>query len=628
MIKKGLLFIAILSLDLFSYGSNIYDSVAIQYAELARTLSDSNLSRSFKYAESAIELAVINADTAALAVCWYSMGVVYHEANDFNNALDSYQKSIVFAGVCNDNYTLNLVNNNIGVIYRSQGAPEVARKYYYESLHYAESLHDTVGMIYGLSNLGSSYAAMGLYLKAESYYTKALKLAKILNTDKAQIGYIENNLGYINFLNGDCHQAILYYNRALQVFSEVNYIHGHHAVLNRIAELKLAINQYDSALFYVALADAQIDENTEISLAEETYRIYYQIYKLLNDTEQALVYYELSNTLIDSIENKDLQEYITEMQSKYELSKLEFQNELKTEQVNKQIIFIWSLCILVVLVLVIIVILVKQNIQKTFFNRLLNKQNQIISNQHHTITESIDYAAFILSKGMHNAEIPQKLCAESFVLFEPRDRVGGDFYRIINNVGASLIVVADCTGHGVAGGFLATLSNQFLEKAISEFGILSPARIIESVNQQFVKYFEGNDSSINESLDISLLLIKEDKNLVFAANRQRLWVLRVGEIIEYKGDSCYIGYQQSVTVCEHEIRAIKGDKCFLFTDGYGDQFGETSSKKLKYPAFKQLILDTADLPAAKTKEYLINAHKSWKGAVKQTDDILIVGLLF
>jgi len=619
---------SILFVLLFVGGLSSVDTVKtpIVYAEKARQLIETNINLSQKYAETALDIAIIKADTQSIAICYYSLGVVYHETGNLNKALKQYEKAVDYAKISSDYITLNLIYNNIGVIYRLTGYIDMATDYLEKSYDYAKLTGDTLGMIYGLSNLANTYATNSFYDKANYYFKQALELAKLNESQIVEIASIENNLGYVNFLNDKFDIAELHYLEALDLFEEAAYLHGEHLVLNRLGELNYKVQNYYSALQFVEKAEKLINENTGLDIIKETYDLIYKINKSLNKTDKALKYFELSKAISDSIETKELKEHIAELESIYENEKLKSDNELKSERIKRQRNSLRLLTILGSFVLLSLILLLKQIIQKNRFNKVLNNQNKLISDQNKTINESIDYAAYILNKGTLNNNNFKQLIYKSFVFYKPKAKVGGDFYRLFHSNNQSLIVVADCTGHGVAGGFLSTLSNQFLERSIDKTGISSPCKTLEELNRLFYKYFNSKGSSVNESMDISLLLLNEGGTAIFAGNKQRLWILKNKTITEYRGNNVYIGYDLKTNFNEQIIKYDKGSKFFLFTDGYADQFGSENNTKMKYPLFKQLIIDTDKMDENSTNEYLQTAHKNWMGEKPQTDDILVMGV--
>ncbi len=98
---------------------------------------------------------------------------------------------------------------------------------------------------------------------------------------------------------------------------------------------------------------------------------------------------------------------------------------------------------------------------------------------------------------------------------------------------------------------------------------------------------------------------------------------------EYKGERTPIGQSRSVEKANyrtHSISLEKGDRFYLFSDGYPDQFGGERGKKLKNKAFQRLLLEKGDPSDLHTqKEELERNFEEWKGDHEQVDDVLLIG---
>ena len=96
----------------------------------------------------------------------------------------------------------------------------------------------------------------------------------------------------------------------------------------------------------------------------------------------------------------------------------------------------------------------------------LQAQKKIVEYKQNQMTDSIKYAHKIQLSLLSN-EADLKACLkDSFVFYSPRDIVSGDFYWIYqfkNQVylDKTVLIVADCTGHGVAGAFMTVMSSLF-----------------------------------------------------------------------------------------------------------------------------------------------------------------------
>ncbi|MBU0626770.1 hypothetical protein KKH82_05105 [Patescibacteria group bacterium] len=99
----------------------------------------------------------------------------------------------------------------------------------------------------------------------------------------------------------------------------------------------------------------------------------------------------------------------------------------------------------------------------------IDRQKQIIEYKNKNITDSINYAKNIQNAALQNPEYLKKMFPESFILFQPKDIVSGDFYWFKEiPSGKKFIAAVDCTGHGVPGAFLSFIVNNILNDAIKE----------------------------------------------------------------------------------------------------------------------------------------------------------------
>ena len=74
------------------------------------------------------------------------------------------------------------------------------------------------------------------------------------------------------------------------------------------------------------------------------------------------------------------------------------------------------------------------------------------------------------------------------------------------------------------------------------------------------------------------------------------------------------------------IFSKKGDKIYIFSDGYADQFGGLKGKKFMYRQFKETLLNTVNESMETQKQLLDQKIEAWKGSYSQVDDIVIFGV--
>ena len=76
----------------------------------------------------------------------------------------------------------------------------------------------------------------------------------------------------------------------------------------------------------------------------------------------------------------------------------------------------------------------------------------------------------------------------------------------------------------------------------------------------------------------------------------------------------------------NELDLFRGYSMYLFSDGYIDQFGGPSGKKLMTKAFKEILLDTQDISMIEQGEVLNDKLQEWMKDIAQVNDIIVIGI--
>ncbi|MCC6372005.1 MAG: SpoIIE family protein phosphatase [Bacteroidia bacterium] len=266
----------------------------------------------------------------------------------------------------------------------------------------------------------------------------------------------------------------------------------------------------------------------------------------------------------------------------------------------------------------------------------IQSQKDTLEAKNREITDSISYA-----KSIQNALIPSEekfknTLNQSFVLFKPKDIVSGDFYWIYSKDNVVYYVTADCTGHGVPGGFMTMLGLTFLEQIIINQHVQNPAEVLDLMKEKLIKTLNkyGEVGDRKDGMDINVCRLDTTTNtLTFSAANNNLYVVRnVAESEEerlevYKANRQPCGYYiLDKPFTAETIQLNPGDCIYTFTDGYADQFGGPKGKKFRYKQFEQMLLKNSRLPMQEQNEILNATMIEWRGTHEQVDDILVIGV--
>lgn len=267
--------------------------------------------------------------------------------------------------------------------------------------------------------------------------------------------------------------------------------------------------------------------------------------------------------------------------------------------------------------------------QNQLLEQKVGQRTRELAQKNQDIVSSIYYAQYIQNAMLPLTEDIQKSFPNHFIFYQPRDIISGDFYWHYALENYDIIVVADCTGHGVPGAFMSMLGFSLLNQIVIDKKISQPNLILQKLHSEISKVLNQSKTSNRDGMDMGICLLdKNQSTLHYAGARIPLVYIQGNTIFEIKATSIPLGNLQFYGNQDFEIHQIKftPETCFyLFSDGYKDQFGGTRGKKYMKSNFKNLLLEIHQKPFLEQKEILSQNLKSWQGNRSQVDDILVMG---
>ncbi len=240
-------------------------------------------------------------------------------------------------------------------------------------------------------------------------------------------------------------------------------------------------------------------------------------------------------------------------------------------------------------------------------------------------------------------------------MFLPRNIVSGDFYwfKIIEN--KTVIVTADCTGHGVPGAFVSLLGISFLNEIFAENSALASDKIVNKLRDKIKISLKqkGAEGEQKDGMDISIYIINNtDLQMQYTGAQNPVYIVRKNpsteflksiennkkiriyapnnsdySLIELKPDRMPVGiHLLENEFSRQDFQLLKNDLIYSFSDGYADQFGGEKNEKLMSQRFKNILLSLVEHKIDDQKKILHQEFESWKGYNSQLDDILVIGL--
>jgi serine phosphatase RsbU (regulator of sigma subunit) len=251
------------------------------------------------------------------------------------------------------------------------------------------------------------------------------------------------------------------------------------------------------------------------------------------------------------------------------------------------------------------------------------------------ITESINYAKRIQEAILPNTSIIKETLPDSFIYYKPRDVVSGDFPWFLQDEesGNTFIAAVDCTGHGVPGALISLIGYFLLNDVIKTQKEFNPATILDLLNLAVTKTLrQDTQNATRDGMDIAFARINlAQKEMQYAGAHRPMYFVREGELTIVDGDKAPIGGGQlkkrdSFTCTTWQL--TEGCQFYVFSDGVPDQFGGQDGKKYSPRRIRDAIMLHQGLSMSEMQTAIFKDFDEWKGNVKQTDDLLMIGVRF
>lgn len=257
----------------------------------------------------------------------------------------------------------------------------------------------------------------------------------------------------------------------------------------------------------------------------------------------------------------------------------------------------------------------------------LSAANRMLEESRNRIMQSIHYARIIQTSILPDQELLSRCLGEHFVLYRPKDIVGGDFYYMREFPGHFLLAAIDCTGHGVPGAFMTMTVNSVLNHVVDVICNDNPARILSELNRvmrQTLKFRE-----VDAGLDIALCMVdRTSGHMVFAGAGLSLFVVSGGAMREIKGDHQRVGYKVSrsdFSFTNHDIRTLPGDTCYFTTDGLLDEPGGEKKFGFGTERFIAMLVANNSLGMDEQAGFFGRTLAEYRGEHSQRDDVTVIG---
>jgi PAS domain S-box-containing protein len=260
-----------------------------------------------------------------------------------------------------------------------------------------------------------------------------------------------------------------------------------------------------------------------------------------------------------------------------------------------------------------------------------SEQRAAAANQ--LILQSLRYASRIQAAVLPARQELDEVAADHFLIWEPRDIVGGDFFWFQPIREGYAVMVGDCTGHGVPGAFMTLIAWGLLDRMLRSANSDNPSQVLTGLHRG-VQSLLGQDERRGETddgLEAGICFINTEKRkMTFAGARFSLWRANQKGVIEIKGDRKGLGYRRyplDTSFTDVALPFDNRDTFYLTTDGLIDQIGGPRGRSFGKRRFQELLKKNRGASMSEQEQSLRQALAAYQGQQLRRDDLTVLGFV-
>ncbi|MBQ3689197.1 MAG: SpoIIE family protein phosphatase [Bacteroidales bacterium] len=574
---------------------------------------------SFYYHNKALDICILKRDTTAMSICYSNLGTETFNRGFYGLSENYLKKAVHLDSITDNKDQLALNLSLLGLVYGIQYIDDNTNNYFKENA------------------INCTYKSLSLKGNDLSHFYTYYALTQFAMWRKQ---------------NDSCDY---YYQKFREVASQSIY---ETMSISLDMDYMIYYKQYRKALDYL-ISKKSVFEMSKISM-----RFYYEklnyVYELLGDYRNAhqanAKQFRLQREISDDNTTRAIANAEAEKAAAVERVKREESEKHFAAEAKQLLTLIISLSVGLLLVSIMVILIFrmlkikrKANIELLQKNKLLDERNSEIETQKNIITEqwkevenvnkqlisSITYAERIQRAAVSSQADVNEIFPQNFVYYRPRNIVSGDYYRAVRCGRFSVMITADCTGHGIPGAFLSMLGISSLKEFMSkESDAENPGTVLDRM-RNFIKttLVSTSSNSIDDGMDMTICCFDfEDMELHYAIANQTMVMIRSGKITRLKGDKMPVG--RYILEKEHfqtmKLTIEKDDVFYMFSDGIEDQFGgeiiNNTGSKLMLRNLETFLLKISSEPIENQKQLLHEKKEKWRGNLPQVDDMTMVGI--
>ena len=604
------------------------------------------------------------------AIC-SNIGGVYETLGQYPKSLEFFQHTLRIGEKLQYSRMIVASYRNLARIYSRQKAYSKALRYSNQALDIAKKSKNKRLIANCYNAVGDIYYLQRKTNQSLEIFRRVLKLTLGLKS--------QERLASIYLRLGKCYadlqqraQAINYFQEAYEIYNRLGAKGKGNDVLLVWGKACYKFGEPQKALKYLVPALKIAREIKSLDNVQASAVALADVYKTLGNHKEALSHYVLYKETNDRLFNRQNTRKLAFLEAEYAFGRKEdslklvqakervrFDEDIKNRKVTQLITYI-VLGVLVILVSVLGLFywskqksnqllnamnnqlnssntalqdandaLYQQREEALAQNQAIEEKSLLIAQVNEKMTKSIQAAKIVQDAALPVDELLKAHLHHYFLFYRPRDVVSGDFYWVGKSQDTTVVVVADCTGHGVPGAFMSMIGLMLFSRIVQVYNITEPGQILENLYQDLAQVLPQHKVKNQMGMDTSVVSLQKCANrqtkINFAGTGQALLYVNPKKpcLQTMKGNR--VSEVKNKKATTHSVLVDEGTVFYLYSDGYIDQNNKLR-KRYGSDQFKNLLYENHRLPMEQQKQKLEAVLEEYMEDSDQRDDILVMGV--
>lgn len=326
-------------------------------------------------------------DSLRMLNCLLNTGLAFQSASRYQKAVATHRKALKLAQEKNYRQGIAHALAHIAQVFSEWNQYNKALENFRAALKIYRAEGENLTYSRTLANMASVYKSMHNYSKAQKLYRQALEMQNFLGEKPEKTALTLTNLGEIYQLQNNHAQALIYFEKALAIYTQTRDVSGQAKLLYYSGQQAFATQNIvlaqekfrESLVLAKKTSDRLLLKSLHLSLA--------QLYKRQSDWKNAIAHYERYVQLKDSLFSLETHHQLAELQTLYENEKqqrqidsLSAEKRLQQTELLRQKKLRVSFLAGFLLVSLLSVLLGLQFLKKNrAYKLLVNKNNELLS---------------------------------------------------------------------------------------------------------------------------------------------------------------------------------------------------------------------------------------------------------